>query len=111
MQNQYPLFDGSQLCAQTDPELWFPTADRQTGRVAKVLCNKCPWRESCLQYALFNDVMGIWGGKTERERSQIRKKQKIKVSPLYLDTLFLPSPKVKLSHQGYNEAIDGVVHG
>jgi len=106
--NRYPEFDGSQLCAQTDPDLWFPTADRQTGRVAKTLCSKCLWVKDCLNYALQNDVTGIWGGKTERERSGIRKKLKIKAEPIYLDALFTPSQRGKVGVGRYNEEVDEV---
>jgi hypothetical protein len=107
--NEYPNFDGSQICAQTEPDLWFPTADRQTGRLAKTLCLTCPWLKPCLDYALKNDVVGIWGGKTERERSHIRKKLKIKPEPLYLDTLFAPSLRGKVAVGRYNESVSEVV--
>ncbi len=110
MQNTYPEFDGSQVCAQTEPDLWFPTSDRQTGRLAKTLCLTCPWLEPCFDYALRNDVVGIWGGKTERERSNIRKKRKIKPEPLYLDTLFAPSARSKVAVGRYNEAVDEVLN-
>lgn len=90
MDDKYPPFDGSQLCAQTDPELWFPTADNQTGKTAKSLCRKCPWKEQCLAYALHHDLMGIWGATTERERRGIRKKLGIKAHPMYLSYLVKP---------------------
>ena len=90
MDDKYPPFDGSQLCAQTDPELWFPTADSQTGKVAKSLCRKCPWKQECLTYALHHDLMGIWGATTERERRGIRKQLGIKAQPMYLDNLVKP---------------------
>lgn len=103
--NKYPEFDGSQICAQTEPELWFPTADRQTGRVAKSLCSSCPWLKPCLDYALFTDVVGIWGGKTERERSQMRIALKIKVEPLDVDALFQYTLAGKVVEGEYNEAV------
>jgi len=103
--NKYPEFDGSQICAQTEPDLWFPTADRQTGRLAKSLCSSCPWLEPCLDYALFTDVVGIWGGKTERERSQMRITLKIKVQPLDVDALFQYTLAGKVVEGEYNEAV------
>jgi len=103
--NKYPEFDGSQICAQTEPELWFPTADRQTGRLAKSLCSSCPWLNPCLDYALFTDVVGIWGGKTERERSQMRIALKIKVEPLDTDALFQYTLAGKVVGDEYNEAV------
>jgi len=103
--NKYPEFDGSQICAQTEPDLWFPTADRQTGRVAKSLCAYCPWSKPCLEYALFTDVVGIWGGKTERERSQMRIKLKIKAEPLDVDALFQYTLAGKVAEGEYNEEV------
>jgi hypothetical protein len=100
---KYPEFDGSQICAQTEPDLWFPTAERQTGRLAKSLCASCPWVKPCLDYALFTDVIGIWGGKTERERSQIRKRLKIKAKPLYVDTSLEPMLTGKVVLSEYND--------
>jgi hypothetical protein len=56
-----------------------------------------------LDYALFTDVVGIWGGKTERERSQIRIKLKIKAEPLNVDTLFRPMLAGKVVSSEYND--------
>ena len=103
MVGKYPEFDGSQICAQTEPDLWFPTADRQTGRLAKSLCATCPWSKPCLDYALLTDVVGIWGGKTERERSQIRKRLKIKAQPLDVDALFQYTLAGKVVDSEYND--------
>lgn len=110
METQYPEFDGSQICAQTDPDLWFPTADRQTGRLAKTLCSKCIWVEECLDYALKTDVSGIWGAKTERERSSLRKVLQIKPDPIYLDALFAPLQRGKVRAGGYNEEVNEVLY-
>jgi len=99
----YPEFDGSQICAQTDPDLWFPSAERQTGRLAKSLCKSCPWLKPCLDYALLTDVVGIWGGKTERERSEVRSRLKIKAEALNVNTWFQPSRTGKVVVGEYNE--------
>jgi hypothetical protein len=56
-----------------------------------------------LDYALFTDVVGIWGGKTERERSQIRKKLKIKVEPLNVDALIQYTLAGKVVDSEYND--------
>lgn len=61
------------LCAQTDPEAFFPEKGGST-RDAKRVCNECPVREACLEYAMDNDErFGIWGGLSERERRRLRK--------------------------------------
>ncbi|GAA1354418.1 WhiB family transcriptional regulator [Falsarthrobacter nasiphocae] len=61
------------LCAQTDPEAFFPEKGGST-RDAKRVCSGCSVRQECLDYALANDErFGIWGGLSERERRRIRR--------------------------------------
>lgn len=56
------------LCAQTDPEAFFPEKGGSVSG-AKRVCASCPVRDECLAYALRNNVRhGIWGGLTPRER-------------------------------------------
>lgn len=62
------------LCAQTDPEAFFPEKGGST-RDAKKVCGACNVRSQCLEYALANDErFGIWGGLSERERRRLRKR-------------------------------------
>jgi WhiB family redox-sensing transcriptional regulator len=62
------------LCAQTDPEAFFPEKGGST-RDAKKICASCEVRVHCLEYALENDErFGIWGGLSERERRKLRKR-------------------------------------
>lgn len=61
------------LCAQTDPEAFFPEKGGST-REAKRVCRSCEVRTECLDYALENDErFGIWGGLSERERRRIKR--------------------------------------
>jgi WhiB family redox-sensing transcriptional regulator len=61
------------LCAQTDPEAFFPEKGGST-REAKRVCMSCEVRVQCLDYALENDErFGIWGGLSERERRRVKK--------------------------------------
>lgn len=61
------------LCAQTDPEAFFPEKGGST-REAKRVCQSCEVRAECLEYALANDErFGIWGGMSERERRKLKK--------------------------------------
>lgn len=61
------------LCAQTDPEAFFPEKGGST-REAKKVCASCDVKAECLEYALANDErFGIWGGLSERERRRIKK--------------------------------------
>ncbi|PJI94239.1 transcription factor WhiB [Luteimicrobium subarcticum] len=61
------------LCAQTDPEAFFPEKGGST-REAKRVCSGCEVRQECLEYALENDErFGIWGGLSERERRKLKR--------------------------------------
>jgi WhiB family transcriptional regulator, redox-sensing transcriptional regulator len=61
------------LCAQTDPEAFFPEKGGST-REAKRVCRGCEVRAECLEYALEHDErFGIWGGLSERERRRIKR--------------------------------------
>ena len=63
----------SALCAQTDPELFFPEQG-DAAYAAKKVCRSCPVRAECLEYALTNDVpFGVWGGLSARERRRVRR--------------------------------------
>jgi WhiB family redox-sensing transcriptional regulator len=77
-----PYFDGSQLCAETDPELFFPEKGSPGSLVksAKNICNLCEFKAPCLEYALQEssaDIWGIWGGTTYEERKKIRRLKRV----------------------------------
>ena len=62
------------LCAQTDPEAFFPEKGGST-REAKSVCSRCEVKAECLEYALQNDErFGIWGGLSERERRRLKRR-------------------------------------
>jgi WhiB family redox-sensing transcriptional regulator len=62
------------LCAETDPEAFFPEKGGST-REAKKICTGCDVRAECLEFALANDErFGIWGGLSERERRRLRRR-------------------------------------
>jgi hypothetical protein len=60
-------YDGSQLCAQTDPEIFFPKNNfiiKQEIRLARSICNKCPILNECREYAESQvGLHGVWAGK------------------------------------------------
>jgi WhiB family redox-sensing transcriptional regulator len=54
-------------------EWWFPTRG-ESHLDAVAVCEQCPVREPCLEYALVNRIdHGVWGGKSERARRRLRK--------------------------------------
>lgn len=62
------------LCAQTDPEAFYPEKGGTTAS-AKAVCQVCPVQAECLAYALARDErFGVWGGTSERERRQLRRR-------------------------------------
>lgn len=61
------------LCAQTDPEEWFPEQGGSTAK-AKAICRRCPARLPCLEWALeHGEASGVWGGLSEQERRRMRR--------------------------------------
>jgi WhiB family redox-sensing transcriptional regulator len=69
-----PLWKDRALCAETDPEAFFPEKGGST-REAKRVCSVCEVRAECLDSALANDErFGIWGGLSERERRRLKKR-------------------------------------
>lgn len=69
----YPAFDGSQTCAQTDVEAYFPEKG-ESPKAARDTCVDCDFRRPCLAYALTHHEWGVWGGTTERERRELRRR-------------------------------------
>jgi WhiB family redox-sensing transcriptional regulator len=68
-----PPWQATALCAQTDPEAFFPEKGGST-REAKGVCRVCTVRQECLEYALAHDErFGIWGGLSERERRRLKR--------------------------------------
>ncbi len=66
-------------CRDTDPDLFFPVGT--TGPAleqianAKAVCGTCDVKQACLEYAITtNQDSGVWGGTSEEERRQIRRK-------------------------------------
>ena len=66
-------------CRDTDPGLFFPIG--ATGDAiaqiahAKAVCDMCPTKQPCLDFALAtNQDSGVWGGASEEERRTIRRR-------------------------------------
>lgn len=77
----------SALCAQTDPELFFPDgiggAVHHRTKAAKKMCARCPVQPSCLDWALDTDQSyGVWGGTTDHERRLMRRRVSFGMRPV-----------------------------
>lgn len=78
------VLDGEPNCATTDPEIFYSQETYNPGslrvvastyrneREAKQVCKECPLIMQCLEFAMDNHEMGIWGGTTERDRQRLR---------------------------------------
>jgi hypothetical protein len=67
-------------CTANDVDLFFAEGDSQDAAErrehAKEICALCPIREQCLTEAMERfEQHGVWGGLTERERSNLRRRQ------------------------------------
>jgi WhiB family redox-sensing transcriptional regulator len=65
-------------CRHHDPELFFPEGTAGPALLqadqAKRVCQSCPVRAPCLNFALrYGLAFGIWGGATGEERRGIRR--------------------------------------
>jgi WhiB family transcriptional regulator, redox-sensing transcriptional regulator len=66
-----PELPGSALCAQTDPELFFPDKGGSV-LAAKTICHGCEVNAECLQWALdHGERWGVWGGLSAFERRKL----------------------------------------
>ncbi len=64
-------WEASALCAQTDPDTFFPEKGGAS-TPAKRVCAVCPVRAECLEEALERrERFGIWGGLSEHERRAV----------------------------------------
>jgi hypothetical protein len=72
------------LCAEVGVEVFYLEERDAAGTLtiyeynqAKKICSSCVHKEECLEWAIYNENYGIWGGTTPTERYEIRKKRKI----------------------------------
>lgn len=75
-----PDWRDASACRREDPDLFAPdgTTGKWVGVIAqaKAICNRCPVRPTCLQWALdTRQESGIWGGLTEDERWNLRRRE------------------------------------
>lgn len=64
------------LCAETDPDIFFPEKGGSTAPATSV-CQNCEVRGECLEYALANDIRhGIWGGMSDNDRRRASRQRR-----------------------------------
>jgi WhiB family redox-sensing transcriptional regulator len=63
-------------CRNYPPSTFFPS-DGLGVEAARRICEDCPVKAACLEYALASHIEhGVWGGCSERERRRIRKRRR-----------------------------------
>lgn len=68
------------LCAQTDPDIFFPENGHNPW-IAKRICAGCPVRVDCLTDALqHGEPYGVRGGFTANERKHLRRRARGKAA-------------------------------
>jgi WhiB family redox-sensing transcriptional regulator len=72
-----PCWQRQASCRGAGTDLWFPVA-AETVEVARAVCEACPVRRPCLEYAITSSrvLEGIWAGTAEEERAQMRQAPK-----------------------------------
>ncbi len=71
------------LCRQYSVELFFgpdlvetELEKQEREAEAKAICQQCPVREPCLEFAIeTNQKNGIWGGMTDKERASLKRRR------------------------------------
>lgn len=78
-----------------DPELFHPAGTTGAWAVqieeAQAVCRSCPVINECTQWALDNHESGIWGGMTEQERTNLRRRMTRKEAAAAKPLPILPS--------------------
>jgi len=65
-----PAWQQYGTCRGEGTDIFFHERYQHAIREAKKLCDICVVRESCLDFAIKNDCVGVWGGMTTAERRQ-----------------------------------------
>jgi WhiB family redox-sensing transcriptional regulator len=67
------------------PEAYFPekgtAGNANEFGWAKQMCDECPVKKRCAEYALRWEVHGIWGGLSSTDRREARKKLRLPILP------------------------------
>lgn len=63
-------------CRNLPTDLWY-SEEAENQAFAKEICNGCPVKEPCLEWALKHEPYGIWGGETGRGRQRIRARRRM----------------------------------
>lgn len=72
-----PAFPDAACIPHRDDPRWFnPLNLTHPPEDIVSICRSCPHTSDCLDHALNNHELGIWGGSTERQRKRLRREAK-----------------------------------
>jgi WhiB family redox-sensing transcriptional regulator len=73
-------------CIGAPPGIFYPLArareswaNHPDAVAAKAICATCPVAADCLEWAIFNEADGIWGGTDPAERVELRRDRGIRI--------------------------------
>lgn len=73
-------------CANEDADMFFADDEESPNMtligLAKLVCALCPIKDLCLQKAIQEELDGIWGGTTTRERRILTNRKRISYIPI-----------------------------
>jgi WhiB family redox-sensing transcriptional regulator len=63
-------------CKGSDPDQYFPHPYVSHAQIVSIraVCEACPVRRECADWGIHHEQLGIWGGTTDRQRREIRRK-------------------------------------
>ena len=67
-------------CAEDDVNrAWFHSTEGREIKHAKLICQGCPVKAQCLEYALTaDDNWGVWGGLDDKQRRQLTRGRRVR---------------------------------
>ena len=87
---QEKMFENPPECTEMDPDYWFADEhdeEEKHGRseqaIARTVCNRCPLKLDCFQYAIENKIMeGVWGASVPQQRQAYLNKVMLQIRPM-----------------------------
>ena len=78
-------------CKGSDPDQYFPHPYVSHAQIASIraMCEACPVRRECADWGIHHEQLGIWGGTTDRQRREIRRKLGIILDTPKPDRLYI----------------------
>jgi len=74
---QHHFDDTNAACKDKPAEWFFPQAHDWVPEVARSICEGCPIKDACRDFAVnTNQEYGIWGGTSPEDRRKIRRQRR-----------------------------------